>query len=148
MKLTDLKQAVNGVLQEHFPDHERYADDVQEGYKRPCFFVQIFPIAFDYETPSYASGRLMLVVNYFSADGTQLENLKMYDALREAFGQSLQVEGRSLRLHNIRSDEADGVLQYKFNLEYLVDLEKDLTGYEVMRELIMDGRGGKSSGSS
>ncbi len=148
IKLTDIKNAINNVLKEHFPDHNRYADEIREGFERPCFFVQIFPVTFDYETSNYASGRLMIVVNYFSVDGTQLENLKMHDSLREAFGRSLNVNDRLLHLQNIRSDETEGILQFRFDVEYLVELEKDLSGYEVMRELIMDGKGGESSGSS
>lgn len=139
IRLTDLKRAINTVLEANFPDHARYADDVQEGYERPCFFVQMFPVTFDYATINYASIGLVVVINYFSKNKTQLENLKMHDALKEAFGRSLQVNNRYLHLQNIRSDEVDGVLQFKFDLEYLEGVEKDLTGtgYDVMEELIL-----------
>ncbi len=138
IKLTDLKLAINTVLKDNFPDHKRYADDIQEGYERPCFFVQMFPIAFDYDTVNYASSRLMFVINCFSENGTQLENLKMYDNLKKAFGQSLQVGDRYLHLRNIRSDEADGVLQFKFDIDYLEAREKDLSEYETMKELVIN----------
>lgn len=138
IKLTDLKSAVNTVLKSNFPDHKRYADDIQEGHERPCFFVQLFPVTFDYDTVNYASGRLMFVVNYFSSGRTQLENLKMHDGLKEAFGQSLKVGGRYLHLRNIRSDEADGVLQFKFDIDYMEEQEKDLSDYDIMRELILN----------
>jgi hypothetical protein len=61
----------------------------------------------------------------------------MHDALKEAFGKSLKVNGRYLHLQHIRSDEADGVLQFKFDLNYLAGIEKDLAGYETMTELIL-----------
>lgn len=137
VKLTDLKRAINDVLKTNFPDHERYADEIKEGFERPCFFVQLFPITFDYDTTNYASNKLMIVINYFSEKQTQLENLKMHDALKEAFGKSLKVNGRYLHLQHIRSDEADGVLQFKFDLNYLAGIEKDLAGYETMTELIL-----------
>ena len=35
-------------------------------------------------------------------------------------------------LQNIRSDETEGTLQFRFDVEYLVELEKDLSGYEVI----------------
>lgn len=138
MKLTDLKLAINKVLKERFPDHKNYRNDEKEGFKRPCFFVQIFPIAFEYSTVNYTSNKLMIVINYFSKNRTQLENLKMHDTLKEAFGRSLKVNDRYLHLRNIRSDEADGTLQFKFDLNFFEGLEKDLEDYELMRELIIN----------
>lgn len=137
VKLTDLKRAVNDVLETNFPDHERYADSIQEGYERPCFFVQIFPISHNYNTASYTSNKIMFVINYFSERQTQLENLKMYDDLKEAFGRSFKVDNRYLHLQNIRANEADGVLQFKFDLDYTEGIEKDLSEYDIMKELIL-----------
>lgn len=138
--LVDIKKSINQVLKTNFPDIKLYADEIKEGFERPSFFVQILSTTFDYDTTNYASNKLMIIVNYFSANGTQLENLKMHDAIKEAFGRSLNVNDRYLHLQNIRSDEADGALQFKFDLNYLDGIEK-IDEHELMRELNLAQRG-------
>lgn len=135
IRLTDIKVAINSVLKDSFPDHKRYADEIKEGFDRPCFFVQILPVIFNYDTVNFSSNRLMVVINYFSRDGTDLENLKMYDELKQAFGTTLAVQGRHLALQDIRTDIADGVLQFKFDLDFFDGITKDEEIHELMREL-------------
>lgn len=135
IKLTDIKLAINAVLKDNFPDCKRYADEIKEGFDRPCFFVQIFPVMFNYDTVNFSSNKLMIVLNYFSRDGTDLENLKMYDELKKAFGTTITAQGRHLALQDIRTDTADGVLQFKFDLDFFDGITKDEEIHELMREL-------------
>lgn len=138
--LVDIKKSINQVLKTNFPDIKLYADEVKEGFTRPSFFTSIIPIIFNYDTTNYSSNKLMVVINYFSENETELENLKMIDGLKKAFGMTLKVSQRSFTLKNIRSEIVDEVLQFRFDLDYYVDIEK-IDNYEIMKELNLKQRG-------
>lgn len=122
--LVDIKKSINQVLKTNFPDIKLYADEVKEGFTRPSFFTSIIPIIFNYDTTNYSSNKLMVVINYFSENETELENLKMIDGLKKAFGMTLKVNDRYITLQEIRTDITDGVLQFKFDLNFFDGLEK------------------------
>ena len=132
--LVDIKKSINNVLKNNFPDVKIYSSDTKEGFNRPAFFTQIVPLTSDYETVNYTSNRLMVAIQYFSESGTELENLKMDEDLRKAFGMTLKVNQRSFLLQNIRSEIVDEALQFRFDLHYLAGIEKT-EEHEVMKEL-------------
>jgi len=122
--LVDIKKAVNSVLKDNFPDTKTYSSDTKEGFKRPAFFTQVVPIVMNHETTNYTSNKVMIVINYFSENGTELENLKMDTNLRKAFGMTLKVNQRSFLLQNIKSEIVDEILQFKFDLNYFDGIDK------------------------
>lgn len=132
--LIDIKKSINQVLKANFKDTKIYAGEVKEGFTRPSFFTSIIPITSEYETTNFTSNKLMIIINYFSENETELENIKMYDELKKAFGMNLKVSQRSFLLKNIRSEIVDEVLQFRFDLDYFVDIEK-IDNYEIMKEL-------------
>lgn len=135
--LIDIKKSINQVLKANFPTIKIYSSDTKEGFIRPAFFTQAIPITSDYETVNFTSNKLMIVINYFSENGTELENIKMYDEIKKAFGMNLKVNQRSFLLKNIRSEIVDEVLQFRFDLDYFADIEK-INEYELMKELSMN----------
>ena len=147
IRLVDIKKSIVDVLENNFPTLSKYAGEITEGFKRPCFFNQILPITFDYETTHFTSNKLMIVINYFSANRTDLENIKMYDDLKKVFGMTLKVKHRSFLLQDIRSDITDGVLQFKFDLNFYDDIEiseeEQNEMNELMKELNMNLRSGE-----
>lgn len=122
--MVDLKNAINSVLKANFPETKIYPGEVDEGFNKPAFFTQIIPITSDYETTNFTSHRLMVVVNYYNKGSTELDNLKMHDKLKKAYGMTLKVNHRSFLLKNIRSEIVDEVLQFRFDLDFLVNQEK------------------------
>lgn len=138
--LVDIKKSINQVLKANFPTIKIYSSDTKEGFTRPAFFTSIIPVTSDYETTNFTSNKLMVVINYFSENETELENLKMIDGLKKAFGMNLKVSQRSFTLKNIRSEIVDEVLQFRFDLDYYVDIEK-IDNYEIMKELNLKQRG-------
>lgn len=132
--LVDIKKSINNVLKTNFSNLKIYAGEIVEGFKRPCFFTQVLPVSTEYDTTNFTSNKTMIVINYFSKDKTDLENIKMYDDLKKAFGMTLKVNNRSFLLHDIRADIADGVLQFKFDLDYFADIEK-IDKHKIMQEL-------------
>lgn len=132
--LVDIKKSINNVLKNNFPDVKIYSSDTKEGFNRPAFFTQIVPLTSDYETVNYTSNRLMVAIQYFSESGTELENLKMDEDLRKAFGMTLKVNQRSFLLRNIRSEIVDEVLQLRFDISYFDGMAK-LQEYEEAKNL-------------
>jgi len=133
--LVDIKKSINQVLKANFPDIKLYADEVKEGFTRPSFFTSIIPIIFNYDTTNYSSNRLMVVINYFSENETELENLRMADALKKAYGMTLKVKDRYITLREIKTDITDGVLQFKFDLNFFDGVEITKEEYEIMKQL-------------
>ena len=117
--MIDLKKSIVHVLKTNFPLIVSYSAETKEGFKIPSFSTQIVPLIAEYEIVNYSSNRTMIVINYFSQKGTELENLKMYDDIKKAFGMTLVVGRRSFLIRNFRSDIVNQVLQTKFDLEYL-----------------------------
>lgn len=136
--LVDIKKSINQVLKINFPDIKPYAGEVKEGFIRPSFFTSIIPILFNYDTTNYSSNKLMVVINYFSENETELENLKMIDGLKKAFGMTLNVKDRYFTLRDIRTDITDGVLQFKFDLNFFDGVEITKEEYEIMKQLNMN----------
>lgn len=136
--LVDIKKSINQVLKTNFPDIKLYADEVEEGFTRPSFFTSIIPIIFNYDTTNYSSNKLMVVINYFSENETELENLKMIDGLKKAYGMTLKVKDRYITLQEIRTDITDGVLQFKFDLNFFDGVEITKEEYEIMKQLNMN----------
>lgn len=132
--LIDLKKSINQVLKTNFPTIKIYSSDTKEGFQRPTFFTQIIPVVTNYETVNFTSNRMMVVINYFSEKGTELENIKMYDDIKKAFGMTLKVNRRSFLIKNIRSEIVDEILQFRFDLDYFVDIEK-IDNHEIMKKL-------------
>lgn len=134
IKLLDLNKTINNILKSNFPNCKIYAGEVKEGFERPCFFTQIVPLRSEYENKNYKSDRLMVVLNYFNEDDTELENIKMYDELINIFMMTLKVKERYFLLQNIRSSIVDNVLQFRFDLDFISQVGKRKE-YETMKEL-------------
>lgn len=138
--LIDLNKAINHILKTNFPGHKLYAGEVTEGFERPCFFTQVVPLRSEYETKNYKSDRLMVVINYFNENDTELENIKMHDKLSNIFTMTLKVKGRCFLLQNIRSSIVDSVLQFRFDLDFLSKVGKQ-EEHEIMEELEIETNG-------
>lgn len=132
--LTDMYEAINGLLDRAFPKCRVYAGEVTEGFERPSFFTQILPLGVDYDTKNYKTDRLLVVITYFNENGTELENIEMHDGLADAFRMTLAVNRRHFLLTNTRSERADGALQFSFNLNFKSQLNH-AEEYELMKEL-------------
>lgn len=135
--LVDLNKSINKVLKSQFSTIKRYSNDIEEGFKKPCFFTQIVPMTMDYETVNFTSNKLMIVINYFSKDEKEKDHLQIDANLRRAFGMTLKVNQRSFLLQNIRSERVDRVLQFRFDMNFFDGIEKQEI-HELMDELDLE----------
>jgi len=146
LDLLDIKKAINTILKNSFPTVTLFANEVEEGFDKPAFFTQLIPVSLNYETVNFMNVRLMVVINYYTRVSVEVDNLKMAGDLKKAFGMALEVKytylkdaktvnaARYLKLENITTDYPDRILQFKFDLNYLQNVEK-IDNHELMLEL-------------
>lgn len=111
------------------------ANEELSGFKPPAFFIQLLPIS---DTPGIDYEEKLLTVNihYFSDEKTDLANLKMIDQLNVAFFNTVKIGDRTITLKGKRHQIIDNVLQFKFELEFLNDVEM----VEINGEWVMETR--------
>ena len=139
--ILDLKSSIIQVLKNNFKDIKIYSSDVKEGFDRPGFYAKIVPITMGYETNNFSSHRQMVLINYFNGEGPGLDSIKVNDELINAFGMTLKVGQRHLLCRNIRSEYIDSVLQFRFDLDYYANTEKEdihETAKEIEVEIIKE----------
>lgn len=137
----DIKKSVIDVLKLNVGTVKVVANEEMSGFKPPAFFVQIMPIN---DTPyrDYEEKLLTVNIHYFSAEKTDLANLKMLDQLNMAFFNVLKIGDRTITLKNKRHQIIDNVLQFKFDLEFLNDVdEEEVNSQWVMRTEIDESLG-------
>ncbi|WP_407308524.1 DUF6838 family protein [Desulfosporosinus sp. SB140] len=120
----DIKKSVIDVLKLNVGTVKVVANEEMSGFKPPAFFVQMIPIS---DTPyiDYEEKLLTVNIHYFSAEKTDLANLKMLDQLNMAFFNNLKIGDRTITLKNKRHQIIDNVLQFKFDLEFLNDVDEE-----------------------
>lgn len=139
ISLVAIKKAVNdGLL---VTGMKTYGSEIKEGYVRPCFFVQMIPIAADTFKKFTSQNSLMIEIVYYSQNKTDLENLQMYDILKKNFGSNLQILDRKLLIRKFRGDtidEIDNIYSIKFNLNFYDEIEDDTPDAPLMGELTLN----------
>ncbi len=108
------------------------ANEITSGFKKPAFFVQLMPIGEESDA-DMNSNTLTVNIHYFSEDKTDLDNLKMVDALRKLFVVTLKTDSRTLTLSDKRYEIYDNVLQFKFDIRYTD--ENEVEENEPMQEI-------------
>lgn len=118
----DIKKAIIDQLSAKVVNVDVLANEELSGFKPPAFFVQMIPVI---DTPSidYEEKLLTVSIHYFSAEKTDLANLKMLDQLNTAFFNTVKIGDRVISLQEKRHLISDNVLQFKFNLEFLNDVD-------------------------
>lgn len=125
IELIDLKKSINNLLKSIEPSYKIYGNEIKEGFERPCFFVQILPVS---GTDLFKSDTLensyMVEINYFSKSQTQLDNLKMAETLKKKVFPYITIKDRKITPRNVRNEDIEGILSFRFNLSWLDSLER------------------------
>lgn len=120
--LVDIKKSINILLKD--TGIKTLDNSIKEGFERPSFFVQILPISgTDLLKSDTLKNSYMVEINYFSKEKTQLDNLKMSDILKNKVFPCININERKLVPLNVRATEVEGILSFKFNLNWLDSLE-------------------------
>ncbi|QEK11693.1 hypothetical protein FQB35_04565 [Crassaminicella thermophila] len=113
-----IKEAIFKKLSSNFQGYKLYGEEIQQGFKRPCFFVQIIPVIDTMDHQFYKSRAINIDIHYFSENETNHENLLMLDQLNDVFSKGLKVDDRCISIDETTSNTIDGVLHFAFTLNY------------------------------
>lgn len=121
--ILDIKKAINDLLKD--TGIKTIDNGIKEGFKRPSFFVQILPIGgTDLLKSNTLENSYMIEINYFSKEQTQLDNLKMAETLKKKAFPYITIKDRKLVPKNVRNEDIDGVLSFRFNINWLDGIEE------------------------
>lgn len=126
------KKSIMRELKKEFNDCTIYGEGVEQGFKRPSFFVSVIPVTNEFTNKNRRERGTMLDIIYFSKKDTHTENLKMMDELCDMF-RTLEVEGRTFICKKQRFNIVDGLLHYMFDID-LIEFERAEHG-EIANEI-------------
>lgn len=124
----DILRSVVEGLKHINPTIPIYGSEVKEGYKTPCFFIELLPVESETETKNFLTTRLMIIISYFTDCKNALKDLEVLSSLKCGFGISLKVQDRHFTLQDSISEKVeDGVYQFSFNIAYkeLINFDKE-----------------------
>lgn len=123
MKLTDIKRAVNGLLESKYPEPEYkiYGKEIKEGYDTPSFFAEIVDGGDKAETKNFSSSKKTIKITYFQRTVNELDQLQKVDEIKELFGMVFLIGERKLTVGEFSHDyigEYSDILQISIDFEY------------------------------
>ena len=119
MKLTTVKGALVQKVNSIDPKAKVYGLEIQDGFKRPAFFIQLTPFGLKTAGKFHTAKSINVDVQYFGPNQTDFENLSMTDSLSDIFTKVVPIEDRNLLPENIEVEVIDKVLHFKFDLKFL-----------------------------
>lgn len=133
----EIISAINRELAIKFPDIERNSKDIEEGFKRPSFFIESDNENYGKIGQSYTDDRLTIRIYYFPSDpkNNRLENMEIKRELVGMFRFSIKVnDDFVIPVDDITSTIADKVLIVSFDLRMVQDIV-DNQDVPLMEEL-------------
>jgi hypothetical protein len=131
-------KTITDMLISKFPLIEVQESDVEEGFKRPSFFISLDGISRD-SRKYYSIRSITIRIHFFPTDRYiySLEVLGVQQELEELFDLTIKVEDRVIPISDTSSLIVDKTLEFDINIEYY---EKPLpdgsTEPPLMQELI------------
>lgn len=133
----EIISAINRELEIKFPDIERNSKDIEEGFKRPSFFIESDNENYGKIGQSYTDDSLTIRIYYFPSDpkNNRLENMEIKRELVGMFRFSIKVNDEFvIPVDDITSTIADKVLIVSFDLRMVQDIV-DNQDVPLMEEL-------------
>ena len=142
--IKDIITAINNLLKENFPDVKRQSTDIRQGYKRPCFYVEMDrDMAYKLNT-QLKEKTVSIRIYYFPTTeyDSRVELLDMQDKLENIFLEGVWITP-SFFMPTFQQDGqdngldfviVDGILQMQFYL-YSIQEIPDTTEYEPLENL-------------
>ena len=134
----DIARAVTTLIKEAFPNAIVYGDEVQEGYKKPSFFIGIMPVNSINHTKRIKEEQLLITVSYFSNTTESLKNYQVMQQLKVAIGQVLCVDNRIFTIQEMTTEKVgeDGdIYQITFDIDYF-ELANGEPESDIAKEII------------
>lgn len=105
LSVIDIIRSLTVLLRENF-QYPTVDYDVEEGFPRPCYFIDVDSVTGSNITSRYVQEESQLTVYFFEEDNYKgfLKLLQMKDSLLELFAKPLEVEKDSLLAHVLFDD--------------------------------------------
>lgn len=138
----EILAAVVKKIKDNFPDIEIQTQDIEEGFKRPSFFVEATDVKISDFMTRYQEKNFRIRIAYFPTkpNKNQIELLEILDKLSVAFVEQNEVwldEECCLVPENSDSAIVDRVLHFNFDL-YLSEAYKKEEKAENMENIIIE----------
>lgn len=132
--------AIKKKLNKAFPKIEVQMQDIEEGFKRPSFFIELANIKSKDFMKNFKDNSLTVRIIYFPSHPhkNQLELLKMMDELDKIFIEDnileLDVDFRA-EIYEADKNVVDKVLHYNFDIYFSEQYIKEMIEVEMMENL-------------
>lgn len=130
-----IKIAINDLLS-NATGLKVYGKEVTEGYTTPSLFVEKVSKPFKRETRGFAKSGFTIKIIYFQPAPDELDQMRLLDKVRDAFGMIVKIEDRALTVGEITHDyvgqKAD-ILQISVDFDFYENTTPKETA-EIARE--------------
>lgn len=134
MTLLDVKKSIVSKLKAKFPTIKVVAHEVEEGFTKPAFFIQMIPFGIISNNKYHKTKSINIDIHYFSDTETHIDNLNMIDSLEDTFLPSISILDRNFTIENINTKEDGGILHFEFDISFTDSFDVTET-HELMQEL-------------
>lgn len=131
----DIKAAINELL-ENATGLTVYGKEVTEGYTTPSLFVEKISKPFKRETIGFAKSGFTIKITYFQSAPDELDQMRLLDKVRDAFGMCVKIADRILTVGEITHDyvgQKENILQISVDFDFYENTMPEETA-EVARE--------------
>lgn len=116
----EIKTAINDLLSKA-TGLKIYGKEVVEGYETPSLFTEKVSKPFQRETIGFAKSGFTIKITYFQSSPDELEQMRLLDTVREAFGMTVKIGSRTLTVGEITHDyvgQKEDILQISVDFDF------------------------------
>jgi len=122
-----VRDAIMTKLNGHYPGTNIYGEEIQQGFSRPAFFVQLLPEAGSVINAAHREKNLLVDICYFSSEAFPFRDMWEVAAdLDILVGSGVPVDDRVLNIIDPHPEIVDDVLHYQFKLMF-IDSQEGIT---------------------
>jgi hypothetical protein len=133
MTIKQIKKAINDVLIKNGCDV--YSSETDEGFKKPVYFVDIFPVEKEKTTSVYETVRLSAEIQYEPSVETDEECIEKAEAMAQWFTAPIEVDDRKLTIYNLEFNTENAVLYVTFDIEFMQLIDENPPTIDNMESL-------------
>ncbi|WP_042348255.1 phage tail terminator family protein [Bacillus massiliigorillae] len=132
--MINIRRAITKKLGILYPNVKVYTDKLEQGMKKPCFFVFIRPVIADSISKLQESNTLLIEIVYFPKDEYKSQDdwLSICSLFKREF-RVIRAIDFSYLTRNHRGSEGDG-FRYLMDIDY-IEILKDTTKYPDMGDV-------------
>ena len=134
MTIKQIKKAINNVLIQNGCDV--YSSETEDGFKKPAYFVDVFPISRDRTNSFYEEIKLSVEIQYEPLIETVEECIERADDILKWFTVPIEAEERKITAYNSEFSTDDTVLYATFDIEFMQligDSIPDIEDMEILK---------------